>query len=101
VAVDTRLMKDFEPPPSPPGRLPVVGHTLSFLRDPLGALERWGRRDEDVVQVGIAGRRVCLVTSPAGVREVLLSDAEDYRKAEIVRERLGTLQGGSLVLLEG
>ena len=59
-------MQDVEAPPLPPGRLPVVGHTLSFLRSPLDALERWGRRDEDVV-----------------------------------RERLGTLQGGSLVLLEG
>jgi cytochrome P450 len=94
-------MQDVELPPSPPGRLPVVGHTLSFLRNPLACLERWGRRDEDLVRVGIAGRRVCLVTRPAGVREVLLDDADDYRKAEIVRERLGTLQGGSLVLLEG
>jgi cytochrome P450 len=32
---------------------------------------------------------------------VLATDADAYRKADIVRERLGTLQGGSLVLLEG
>lgn len=88
-------------PPEPPGGLPVVGHTLSFLRDPLGCLERWGWRDVDVVRVRIAGRSICLVTSPAGVRQVLLADAEAYRKASVVRDRLGTLQGGSLVLLEG
>jgi cytochrome P450 len=94
-------MENVETPPSPSGRLPVIGHTLSFLRDPLGALERWGQGDDDVVRVRIAGRTICLVASPAGAREVLLSKSEAYRKAEVVRERLGTLQGGSLVLLEG
>jgi cytochrome P450 len=94
-------MQDVEAPPSPSGRLPVIGHTLSFLRGPLDALERWGHGDDDVVRVRVAGRAICVVTNPAGVREVLLSDAEAYQKAEVVRERLGTLQGGSLVLLEG
>ncbi len=45
--------------------------------------------------------RVCLATTPATARAVLVDDRERYQKAEIVRDRLGTLQGDSLVLLEG
>jgi cytochrome P450 len=88
-------------PPAAPGARPLVGHTVSFLRDPLGSLERWGRTDAAVVRARIAGRAVRLITTPRAAREVLATDADAYRKAEIVRERLGTLQGGSLVLLEG
>lgn len=88
-------------PPTAPGASPVVGHSLAFLRDPLDSLERWGRTDEPVVRLRIAGHSVCLVTDPDAVQRVLATDAADYRKAEVVRDRLGTLQGGSLVLLEG
>ena len=78
-----------------------MGHTVQFLRSPLAALERWGRADASIVAVSIAGRDVALVTDPRVARRVLVDAADDYRKAEIVRDRLGTLQGGSLVLLEG
>jgi cytochrome P450 len=88
-------------PPVVAGDRPVVGHTLAFIRDPLGTLEAWSRADAPVVQARVAGRRPCLVTGPAGARQVLATDSAAFRKAEVVRERLGTLQGGSLVLLEG
>ncbi|MBX0288295.1 cytochrome P450 [Halomicroarcula sp. F28] len=88
-------------PPLAPGARPVVGHSIDFLRDPLGSLDGWGQAEEPIVRLRIAGRSVCLVTDPSAVQRVLATDAADYRKAEIVRERLGTLQGGSLVLLEG
>jgi cytochrome P450 len=90
-----------ERPPQAPGRVPLLGHTPSLLRAPLASLERWGDTDAPVTEVGVAGRRMVLVSDPALVREVLATDADAYRKAELVRERLGTLQGGSLVLLEG
>ena len=93
-----------QPPHTPPhaaGHWPVVGHTVPFLRSPLAALEQWGQTDASVVAVSIAGRDVALVTDPRVARRVLVDAADDYRKAEIVRDRLGTLQGGSLVLLEG
>jgi cytochrome P450 len=88
-------------PPTPPGGRRVLGHTLPFLREPLGTLERWGGTEEDLVQGSVAGRQFCLVSAPDVTKQVLVNDIEDYRKAEIVRENLGTLQGGSLVLLEG
>jgi len=92
---------EIRQPPRAAGHWPVVGHTVPVLRSPLAALERWGRADASVVAVSIAGRDVALVTDPRVARRVLVDAADDYRKAEIVRDRLGTLQGGSLVLLEG
>ena len=88
-------------PPTAPGGHPGLGHTVPFLREPLGTLTRVGRAREPVVEVTIAGQQFCLVTEPALVGQALVTDADAYRKAEIVRENLGTLQGGSLVLLEG
>jgi len=88
-------------PPRPPGGHPLLGHTVPFVRDPLGTLERWADSGDDLVQGEIAGRRFCLGASPGAARRVLATDAGAYRKADIVRENLGTLQGGSLVLLEG
>jgi cytochrome P450 len=88
-------------PPRASGDWPLLAHTVPFLRSPLDALERWGRADASVVAVSVAGRPVALVTDPRVARRVLVDAADDYRKAELVRDRLGTLQGGSLVLLEG
>lgn len=88
-------------PPSAPGGKPLVGHTLDLVQAPLDTLERWGATDDPVVSVDVARRRMVLVTEPELISQVLVADADDYQKAEIVRERLGTLQGGSLVLLEG
>lgn len=83
------------------GRSPLLGHTVPFVRDPLGTLERWADSGDDLVQGEIAGRRFCLGASPGAARRVLATDASAYRKADIVRENLGTLQGERLVLLEG
>ena len=87
-------------PPRASGDWPLLGHTVPFLRSPLDALEQWGQAGASVVAVSIAGRPVGLVTDPRVARKVLVDAADDYRKAELVRDRLGTLQGGSLVLLE-
>lgn len=88
-------------PPMAPGWRPVVGHTVQFLRDPLASLSRWSRVDEPVQRLSVARRRACLASDPTVAERVLRDDAGHYRKAAVVRERLGTLQGGSLVLLEG
>lgn len=90
-----------ERPPLAPETKPVAGHTLSFLRAPLASLQRWGEHESPVVRLRVAGRTVCLATTPAAARQVLVGDSDDYQKASVVRDRLGTLQGNSLVLLEG
>ncbi len=97
----TEDVAESREPPTPPGGHRLLGQTIPFVRDPLGTLDRWGRAEGDLVQGSIAGRRFCLVSAPAVTKQVLVNDVESYRKADIVRENLGTLQGGSLVLLEG
>ncbi|MEZ3118156.1 cytochrome P450 [Halobaculum sp. MBLA0147] len=88
-------------PPRAPGYWPVVGHTIPFLRSPLSTLDRWGTTDDPIVSASVAGRRVVIITDPRVARQVLVDAPNDYRKAALLRDRLGTLQGGSLVLLEG
>jgi cytochrome P450 len=88
-------------PPDPPGGHPLLGHTLELLGGPLAALERWGETDDPLVGGTIAGRQFCLVSGHDAIRQVLVTEADTYQKAELVRENLGTLQGGSLFLLEG
>lgn len=101
VGSEDRDVNDASLPPVAPGHRPVVGHTLAFLRDPLGSLSTWANTDDAVQRLAVGGRRICLVSDAAVADAVLRGDAASYRKAEVVRERLGTLQGGSLVLLEG
>jgi len=79
----------------------VIGHTAAFLRDPLAALERWGACEPPVVRASVAGRSAVVLTRAGAAEQVLVGDSGDYRKAAAVSERLGRLQGGSLVLLEG
>jgi len=94
-------MSDQEPPPTAPGEWPVVGHTVPMLRAPLDALQRWGRTEEGIVRLTVTGQQFALVTDPGATKAILATGADGYRKAAIVRDRLGRLQGGSLVLLEG
>lgn len=91
---------DRRPPVAPGGR-PAVGHTVSFLRDPLGSLERWVEAGPAVVRARVARKRVRLACTPAAAEDVLVANRGRFQKAKIVRDRLGTLQGGSLVLLDG
>lgn len=88
-------------PPEAPGSYPIVGHTPHLLRAPLVRLKRWGRTDEALLGLRLPRQQFYLVSDPVAVREILVTDDASYRKAEIVRDRLGPLQGGSLVLLEG
>jgi cytochrome P450 len=90
-----------ERPPVAPESRPLLGHTLSVLRAPLASIQQWGQHPSPVLRLQVAGRRLCLVTTPQAAKQVLATDNDDYRKASIVRDRLGTLQGNSLVLLEG
>jgi cytochrome P450 len=97
--VNGETLSERPEPPEPPG-LPLVGQTHAFLRDPLACYERWTDID-DVVSVRIGGRRFCLVSHPADVERVLVTDAPTYEKGTVVTEQLGSLLGESVFLLEG
>jgi sterol 14-demethylase len=51
-------------PPKASGGLPLVGHTLDFLRDTVGLLERARRECGDVARFRVVGKDMILLTGP-------------------------------------
>ncbi len=67
--------------PSSPG-LPVLGHTIAFLRDARGLLEQNRRRHGDVFAVDVLGQRTVTFLSPQATREIYL-DREKVFSSEV------------------
>ncbi|MEU8302905.1 cytochrome P450 [Actinomadura sp. NPDC048955] len=65
--------------PSPPGKLPVIGHSLSLMRDPLAFMESL-RPYGDVVRVSIGRLPVYVVTSSSLVHHLLVAEAGNVEK---------------------
>lgn len=57
-------------PPRLSGGLPVLGHTMGFLRDLTGLLTKARHECGDVASIKVLGREIVLVTGPAGQEEV-------------------------------
>ena len=91
-----------EPPLAPdsplaPGRLPVVGHGWSMLRDPLGflgGLHRYG----PVVRVQAGTKTFHVLTSPDAVRELLAQHSDTCIRAgvQFLRQRPKLVRRGVL-----
>lgn len=56
-------------PPRLSGGLPLLGHTVGFLRDLTGLLQRARHECGDVAAIRVLGRDIVLVTGPAGQEE--------------------------------
>jgi sterol 14alpha-demethylase len=65
-----------KPLPRLSGGLPLVGHTLGFLRNLTGLLEQARRECGDVAGIKVLGRDIVLVTGPAGQEEVFRAKDE-------------------------
>ncbi|WP_188316896.1 cytochrome P450 [Solihabitans fulvus] len=77
--------------PIAPRRVPVLGHTLSLGRDPLGFLQSLRSRG-DVVAFYLGTRPVCQVNSPDLIRRVLVTDAHRFSRGAVfakARQLLG------------
>lgn len=61
---------DAPRPPRLSGGLPLLGHTMGFLRNLTGLLERARAEHGDVVSIPVLGRQIVLVTGPAGQEAV-------------------------------
>lgn len=68
--------------PDAPGALPVVGHAVVFLRDPLSWLRQCAGSGsgEGLHRLRLWGRPSYLVTDPELVHRVLVTDAPDFDK---------------------
>lgn len=88
-------------PPSPPGRL-LLGHTYQFFRNnPLDWFTELAESYGDVVQLKIAGQNVVLLSNPADIERVLISNNQNYRKGSFQKLVTKSLLGNGLVLAEG
>ena len=87
-------------PPGPAG-LPVVGNTLELVREQGDFFERLAEYGP-VARMRIVGiGEAYVVTDPAPIERVLVSDRDAFEKGELARDRLGDLLGEGLVLSEG
>jgi pentalenene oxygenase len=86
-------------PPRAPGALPLLGHGLRLLRDPLGFFTS-ARELGDVVAFGFGPKTSYLVNSVDLVRRVLVTDAHRFHKGPMFQE-IRSLFGNGLGMSEG
>lgn len=88
-------------PPSPPS-LPLLGHTHQLLRkNPLEWFTDLSESYGDVVSLRVAGQSVVLLSNPADIERVLITNNQNYRKGGFQKLVTNSLLGNGLVLAEG
>ena len=86
-------------PPGPPG-LPILGHSLSFARDPLGFLSGLAQRYGDVSFFRLADVPVYFLSRPDYVWEVLVIQRAKF-EISIMRRRLEPVLGTGMLTSRG
>ena len=92
-------MADAKSPPGPRGRFPL-GHTLDYMRDPLGFLTRIARDHGDVVRLRLGFSTYYALFHPDLVEGTLRSHASGVIKDKLTRLLIPIL-GQGLVTSEG
>jgi cytochrome P450 len=87
-------------PPGPNGE-PLFGSSRRYARDPFRFLSACEQAYGDVVQFDLGPMETYLLTDPADVERVLVSEADQYRKPDFQSDALGDLLGKGLLLSEG
>jgi cytochrome P450 len=80
--------------------LPLLGHAPWFWRDTNGFLLRLAREQGDIAAFRLGHRRAFLLSHPDHVRQVLVDDADQFRKGGLMR-RARRLLGDGLLTSEG
>lgn len=85
--------------PTAPGRLPVLGHTLSLIRDRtkfMGSLRRWG----DIVRIFLGPMPAYVISNADLARQVLVTEAGDYERG-MFYNRMRPYLGNGLATTSG
>lgn len=87
-------------PPGPRGE-PLFGSSRRYARDPFRFLSALEEAYGDVVQFDLGPLNTHLVTDPADIERVLVSEAHKFQKPDFQSDALGDLLGKGLLLSEG
>lgn len=96
---ETTPRTDGVRPPEPPAP-PILGHALSYARDPLGFVEQMVAEHGSIVSFSIPRRDGVLLAEPAAIHHVLAGNAANYRKGDFQRKELEGLLGDGLLISE-
>ncbi len=89
------------PRPKSPRGLPIIGDSLLYLRDPMSYLLRARQRHGELVRLPLTVINPVLVSHPALIEQVLITDSKNYRK-DVYLRRLGhEVVGQGLLTSEG
>lgn len=93
------MAKVHPPLPSPKGQF-LIGHTLQYMRDPLGFLTRVAREHGDMVRLRLGDTTTIQLSNPDDISEVLRNHPEDFIKDRLTRI-LDPVIGQGLLTSEG
>ncbi|MEV7006752.1 cytochrome P450 [Streptosporangium sp. NPDC051022] len=98
-AAGTAVTRELSDLPVAPGRLPLLGHSVTLIRRPFTFLQSLGAIG-DIVRVDIGTLPVYTLTRPELVHQILVTMARDIRRG-ILFERVRPLHGDGLTVAEG
>ncbi|WP_135364253.1 cytochrome P450 [Halosimplex halophilum] len=87
-------------PPGPKGE-PLFGSSRRYARDPFSFISALETTYDDVVTFDMGPMETYMVTDPADIERVLVSEADAFRKPDFQNDALGDLLGDGLLLSEG
>ncbi|RLM56743.1 cytochrome P450 [Halobellus sp. Atlit-31R] len=87
-------------PPGPAG-VPVFGNSRQYARDPFTFLTSVAEAYGDVARFDLGPIETYMLTNPADIERVLVTDDAKYHKPDFQDDAIGTLLGDGLLLSEG
>lgn len=87
-------------PPGPKG-VPVIGNSGQYARDPFGFITACAEAYGDVVHFDLGPIDTYMITNPADIERVLVTDDAKYTKPKFQDDAIGDLLGQGLLLSEG
>jgi len=89
-----------ETPPGPKGE-PLFGASRKYARDPFEFISALEETYGDVARFDMGPMDTYMVTDPAEIERILVSEADRFRKPDFQGDALGDLLGDGLLLSEG
>ncbi|KAB1192856.1 cytochrome P450 [Haloferax sp. MBLA0076] len=87
-------------PPGPKG-IPVFGASRQYARDPFRFLTAVAESYGDVIHFDLGPLDTYMLTNPADIERVLVSEASKFRKPQFQDQAIGDLLGDGLLMSEG